>query len=202
MNRQLVSVVIAWCAAIPASAWVECVDAQSATGKPKLAASAISENLLNGKGVYLGSEVQAIPADGFRLTVSRLYEDRDELILLLTLESASAQRFAVWSSGESGVDAFSGAVTAMAGSNGKFKATVQVVVTQIAVAQGQFVKARVGRGSSTVVVPKGSELVKSVSITVKDGVYPLNKPVVLGVLLGAQLHVAVGASELVEELSK
>lgn len=145
--------------------------------------------------------------DEFRLTVRRLVDESDQLIVMLTIETLQPQWHSIWSRGTTWVGpssgrAASGAIDQRRKPNGYFIGNDTLTATHISDHTKQFARMNVGGGSTTMEVPLKTPLNRVLEITAKDGVFPLHEPIVIGNAFDVDVKLAVGDRAKVDAMSE
>lgn len=151
--------------------------------------------------------VSTLAQDEFRLTVRRLIDESDQLIVILTIETLQPQWHSIWSRGTtwgvpSGGLSTSGALDEANAPEGYFSTHHTLTATQLSFHDMQFARMAIGGGSTTMEVPLKTSLGSVLRITAKGGVYSLHEPIVIGSACGVDLKLAVGDRAKVEAMSE
>ena len=144
----------------------------------------------------------ALAPDKFRLTVRRLVDHSDQLVVVLTIEAPQPQWHAIWSRGQSGSMAISGTVDQRQRPDGYFTGSDTLTATQISYRDQQLARMSLGGGSTTMEVPLKTPLNRVLEITAKDGIYSLHDPIVIGNAFGVEVRLAVGERAKVDAMSE
>lgn len=152
-----------------------------------------------------GLRENSLRPNEFRLTVVRVVDDSDQLIVRLTVETLQPQWHEIsWrdsASLGSGGGASSGVVNSQSESDKYFSASDTLNATQIAYHDIQLARCSLGGGSTVTDVPLKTPMEKVLVVTVKDGIYPLHKRLVLGKQFGVDAQLVVGERSKVEALT-
>jgi hypothetical protein len=161
--------------------------------------------------VIEGSELpdwreSALGPDKFRLTVRRLVDESDQILVLLTIETLQPQWRSIWSRGttwygQGGGQASSGTIDQRRRPDGYFTGSDTLTATQISYQDMQLARMSLGGGSTTMEVPLKTPLNRVLEITAKDGIYSLHEPIVIGNAFGVDVKLAVGDRAKVDALS-
>lgn len=148
----------------------------------------------------------SLAPDEFRLTVRRLIDDSDQLVVMLTVETLKPQWHSIWSRGTTwlghgGGHAASGVVDYKSGTDGYYSATATLSATQISYHELQLARSSLGGGAVVVEVPIRTPLDKIFILTAHSGVYPLEKPLLIGQQFGGDVQLVVGERRKVEAMS-
>lgn len=149
----------------------------------------------------------ALGPDKFRLTIRRLVDESDQIIVLLTIETLQPQWHSVWSRGttwfgQSGGQASSGTIDQRQRPDGYFTGTDTLTGTQISYRDQQLARMSLGGGATTMAVPLKTPLNRVLEITAKDGIYSLNDPIVIGNAFGVDVKLAVGDRAKVDAMAE
>ena len=145
--------------------------------------------------------------DKFRLTVRRLVDESDQIVVLLTIETLRPQWHSVWSRGttwfgHSGGGASSGTIDQRQRPDGYFTGTDTLTATQISYRDQQLARMSLGGGATTMEVPFKTPLNRVLEITAKDGIYSLHDPIVIGSAFGVEVRLAVGDRAKVDAMAE
>jgi len=148
----------------------------------------------------------SLKPDQFRLTVSRVVDESDQLVARITIETLQPQwqeissRGTTWL-GDSGGHASSGVVNNKSGPDGYYSVTNTLTATQIAYRETQLARCNLAGGSIVRDVPIKTPLAKVLVLSAKDGIYSLHKPLVIGQQFGVDVQLVVGERSKVESLT-
>lgn len=149
----------------------------------------------------------ALGPDKFRLTVRRLVDESDQIVVLLTIETLQPQWHSVWSRGttwfgHSGGSASSGTIDQRQGQDGYFTGSDTLTASQISYRDQQLARVSLGGGVTTMELPLKTPLNRVLEITAKDGIYSLHDPIVIGNAFGVEVRLAVGDRAKVDAMSE
>ena len=136
-----------------------------------------------------------IPRDSFRLTVSDLFVDEAQRVSLIHIQSSDTNGYSVSYAAARHQGSVWGAFPKA--TNGLTEGRVWIAASRVAVedADHDLVQTILrGGGEETTVreVAKGTPLTNSVAITIRDGTYALEKPLVIGRMDRADITLRVG----------
>lgn len=147
----------------------------------------------------------------YRLTVDRVLEESDLMVIKLKIETLQPQWHTIWSRGTtrygpSGGDAVSGTIDQQDGPNehgdNYYTGCDTLTATQISYADKQIGRTSLGGGSTTMEVPLKTPLNHVLKITAKNGIYSLHDPIKIGYAFGVDVMLAVGNRTKVDALSE
>lgn len=149
----------------------------------------------------------ALGPDKFRLTVRRLVDESDQIVVLLTIETLQPQWHSVWSRGttwfgHSGGSASSGTIDQRQRPDGYFTGSDALTASQISYRDQQLARVSLGGGATTMELPLKTPLNRVLEITAKDGIYSLHDPIVIGNAFGVEVRLAVGDRAKVDAMSE
>jgi hypothetical protein len=142
-------------------------------------------------------------ADSFRLSVTHVIDDSDTQVMILHIEACGSPYYQVWSTNKNGSHSNRGAFTQSSAASELRQEDVRIYAFQVspgADSKNDYVKTSTAAGWTLREVSKGTPLNKTFSVTVKDGIYPLNAPLVIGREDGADLKLAVGLQGTLEAM--
>jgi len=145
----------------------------------------------------------SLSSDSFRLTVTHLLDDPDVQVMVLHIEAYGSPYYQAWCSNKNGSHSNRSAFNQGSTDSGLHQAEVRIYAFQISPGgdpKNDYVKTSTGGGSTLREVPRGTPLNKTFSVTVQDGTYPLNAPLVIGQEDGADLKLAVGSPGTLEAM--
>lgn len=149
----------------------------------------------------------ALGPDKFRLTVRRLVDESDQIVVLLTIETLQPQWHSVWSRGttwlgHSGGKASSGTIDQRQRPDGYFTGSDTLTASQISYRDQQLAHVSLGGGATTMEVPLKTPLNRVLEIIAKDGIYSLHDPIVIGSAFGVDVKLAVGDRAKVDAMAE
>ncbi len=171
-----------------------------ATGNPQ----SLVGRLLRGEALSEANSSQpdwresSLRPNEFRLTVVRVVDDSDQLIVRLTVETLQPQWHEISWRGPASGGTSSGVVNSKSESDEYFSTTSTLNATQIAYRDIQLARCSLGGGSTATDVPLKTPMEKVLAVTVKDGIYPLHQPLVIGQKFGVDAQLVVGERSKVE----
>lgn len=145
----------------------------------------------------------------FRLTIERVLDDSDLMVVKLKIETLRPQWHSIWSRGttwygQSGGHAVSGTIDQQDGPNEHgddyYTDSDTLTASQISYQEKQLARMSLGGGSTTMEVPLKTPLKRVMEITAKDGIYSLHEPIVIGNAFGVDVKLAVGDRAKVDAL--
>lgn len=145
----------------------------------------------------------------FRLTIERVLDDSDLMVVKLTIETLQPQWHCIWSRGttwygQSGGQAVSGTIDQQDGPNehgdDSYTGSDTLTASQVAYRNQQLARMSLGGGSTTMEVPLKTPLNRVLEVTAKDGIYSLHEPIVIGGAFGVPVKLAVGDRAKVDAL--
>ena len=145
----------------------------------------------------------SLSGDSFRLTVKHVLDDSDVLVTVLHIEASGSPYYQVWCTNKNGSHSNRSAFSQSPTGSEPQQAEVRIYAFQISPNRedkNDYVKTSTGGGSTLREVPRGTLLNQTFSVTVQDGTYPLNAPLVLGREDGADLKLAVGLQATLEAM--
>ncbi len=149
----------------------------------------------------------ALGPDKFRLTVRRLVDDSDQIIVLLTTETLQPQWRSVWMRGttwfgHSGGGASSGTIDQRQRPDGYFTGSDTLTASQISYRNQQLARMSLGGGATTMEVPLKTPMSRVLEITAEDGIYSLHEPIIIGNAFGVDVKLVVGDRAKVDAMSE
>lgn len=147
----------------------------------------------------------------YRLTIDRVLDESDLMVVKLKIETLQPQWHAIWSRGttwygQSGGNAVSGTIDQRDGPNehgdDDYTGSDTLTVTQISYQDKQLARMSLGGGSTTMEVPLKTPLNRVLEVTAKDGIYSLHEPIVIGNAFGVDIKLAVGNRAKVDAMSE
>ena len=145
----------------------------------------------------------SLSSDSFRLTVKHVLDDSDVLVTVLQLEACGSPYYQVWCTNKNGSHSNRSAFSQSSTGSEQHQAEVRIYAFQISPNRedkNDYVKTSTVGGSTLREVPRGTPLNQTFSVTVQDGIYPLNAPMVIGREDGADLKLAVGLQGTLETM--
>ena len=145
----------------------------------------------------------SLSSDSFRLTVRHVLDDPDVQVMVLHLEAGGSPYYQVWCTSQNGKHSNLSAFNQTSTVSERHQAEARIYAFQISPNgdnKNDYVKTSTGAGSTLREVPRGTPLNKTFSVTVQDGTYPLNVPLVIGREDGAELKLAVGLQGTLETM--
>ena len=145
----------------------------------------------------------SLSSDSFRLTVKHVLDDSDVLVTVLHIEASGSPYYQVWCTNKNGSHSNRSAFSQSSTGSEQHQAEVRIYAFQISPNRedkNDYVKTSTGGGSTLREVPRGTPLNQTFSVTVQDGTYPLNAPLVIGREDGADLKLAVGLQGTLEAM--
>lgn len=149
--------------------------------------------------------------DEYRLTVNRVLNKSDQMVVMLTIETLQPQWHAIWSRGttwfgQGGGHAVSGTIDLQRGPNAHgdnySTGSDTLTATQISYQDKQLARTNLGGGSTTMEVPLKTPMNRVLEITAKDGIYSLHEPIVIGSAFGVDIKLVVGERAKVDAISE
>jgi len=147
----------------------------------------------------------------YRLTIERVLDESDLMVLKLKIETLQPQWHAIWSRGTtwvgpSGGHAVSGTINQQRGPNehydNYYTGSDTLTASQISYQDKQLARMSLGGGSTTMEVPLKTPLSRVLEITAKGGIYSLHEPIVIGSAFGVDVKLAVGDRTKVDAMSE
>lgn len=147
----------------------------------------------------------------YRLTIDRVLDESDLLVVKLKIETLQPQWHAIWSRGKTwvgpgGGHAVSGTIDQQRGPNEQgddyYTGSDTLTATQISYQEKQLARMSLGGGSTTMEVPLKTPLNRVLEISAKDGIYSLHEPIVIGSAFGVNVKLAVGDRTKVDAMSE
>jgi len=145
----------------------------------------------------------------YRLTIDRVLDESDLMVVKLKIETLQPQWHAIWSRGttwygQSGGHAVSGTIDQQDGPNEHgddyYTGSDTLTASQIAYRDQQLARMSLGGGSTTMEVPLKTPLNRVLEVTAKDGIYSLHEPIVIGNAFGVDVKLAVGDRAKIDAL--
>ena len=174
-------------------------------------------SLILGVGVALGAATiviysslgakETLPPGRFRLTTTTLCNRQDERILLLTIETHEPQWQQVWSPGQtwggytasqSSVEGF--ALETLSKDDEACVGQLWIIVSRFSRGGKDQTKVIIGSGSTIKETTPGLPLERIFDLRIKDGVYPIGEPLIIGKIDGDDIKLGVGPHSKVESL--
>lgn len=155
--------------------------------------------------------IASLRPNEYRLTVDRVLDQSDLMVVKLKIETLQPQWHAIWSRGttwygQSGGHAVSGTIDQKDGPNehgdDDYTGSDTLTASQIAYRNQQLARMSLGGGSTTMAVPLKTPLKRVLEVTAKDGIYSLHEPIVIGNAFGVDIKLAVGNRVKVDALSE
>jgi hypothetical protein len=147
-----------------------------------------------------GQHSAKIPQGSFRVSVTDVFSSEDERVALVTVETSNSQRYSVRAKS---VHLGDGSMKRVA-DTGLYRERVLTFVSSRISPNGSahdYIKAILKRGEQVVTTdarefPRETPLGREVALTVRDGIYPLSKALVIGRLYGEDLLLTVGDTSM------
>lgn len=151
---------------------------------------------------------ETLPSNSFRLTATTVYNRSDEQIHLLTIETREPQWQQVWSPGQTWggytsnrrPDDDSLAFEAIVKDQDACVGQIWIIVSRISRGGKDQVKIIIGNGATVRETSPGTPLNRIFSLQMKDGVYQLGEPLIIGQMNGDAVKLGVGPHSKVETL--
>lgn len=144
-----------------------------------------------------------LSSDSFRLTVRHVLDDSDVQVMVLHIEAGGSPSYQVWCASKGGSHSNRSVFNESSQDGQRHQAEVKIYAVQISPngdEQNDYVKTSTGGGWTLRAVPRGTPLNKTFCVTVQDGTYPLNVPLVIGREDGAELKLVVGSQGKLETM--
>ena len=147
----------------------------------------------------------------YRLTIDRVLDESDLMVVKLKIETLQPQWHAIWSRGTTwvgpgGGHAVSGTIDEQDGPNehgdDAYTGSDTLTASQISYRDQQLARMSIGGGATTMEVPLKTPLNRVLEITAKDGIYSLHDPIVIGNAFGVDVKLAVGKRAKVDAMSE
>ncbi|MBL8819382.1 MAG: hypothetical protein JNL58_25345 [Planctomyces sp.] len=147
----------------------------------------------------------------YRLTIARVLDESDLMVVKLKIETLQPQWHAIWSRGttwygQNGGHAVSGTIDQQDGPNEHgdhyYTGSDTLTASQISYRDQQLARMSLGGGGTTMEVPLKTPLNRVLEITAKDGIYSLHDPIVIGNAFGVEVRLAVGERAKVDAMSE
>ena len=137
-----------------------------------------------------GCSRSSVPSDSFRLSASSVFTDEAQHVWLVSIESSDGDGYSVGCTNALGSSSSWGAFPQPA--NGLNHARIWIAASRVAVRDSahDLVQTIIrGGGESTEVrqVPRGTPLTNSIAVTIHDGSYRLDEPLVIGRMYGGDI---------------
>ena len=147
----------------------------------------------------------------YRLTIDRVLDESDLMVVKLKIETLQPQWHAIWSRGttwygQNGGHTVSGTIDQQDGPNEHgdhyYTGSDTLTASQISYRDQQLARMSLGGGATTMEVPLKTPLNRVLEITAKDGIYSLHDPIVLGNAFGVDVKLAVGDRAKVDAMAE
>ena len=147
----------------------------------------------------------------YRLTIDRVLDESDLMVVKLKIETLQPQWHAIWSRGTTwvgpgGGHAVSGTIDEQDGpnehGNDVYTGSDTLTASQISYRDQQLARMSLGGGPTTMEVPLKTPLNRVLEITAKDGIYSLHEPIVIGSAFGVDVKLTVGDRVKVDAMSE
>lgn len=142
-----------------------------------------------------------IPPDSYRLKVTGLFADEDEVVTSLTIETAQIQEYSIRAEGTNGWVIGCDGHTDMPQRNGH-RGLAWIVGSRVMASGSTNDYAKIlvrcessvatGQGAMYPSLSKAAKLKEIFSLAIRDGVYRCDRPLVIGQVRGADLKLSVG----------
>ena len=149
------------------------------------------------------------PDNSFRLTVKHVLDDADVQVMVLHIEACgnrySQPYYQVSCTNKNGSHSNRSVINRSSPDSDRYQADVKIYAFHISPngdEKNDYIKTSTGAGYTLRGVPRGTPLNETFSVTVQDGTYPLNAPLVIGREDGADLNLTVGLEGALEATLK